>query len=138
MAKKQTSFADKAAKLGKEADATYVKYVKSVKSEKTGQWRFNEQIIRTSKSEPLDAALKRISDAENLTDIDLSEFINQEEMSDVHDSNSTNDTESISNSSAEEVAEQSLSNEKIVSNPEKQEEINKIEEKTQTDQSEEK
>ena len=137
MAKKQTSFADKAAKLGKEADATYVKYVKSVKSEKTGQWRFNEQIIRTSKSEPLDAALKRISDAENLTDIDLSEFINQEKKNDVSDSNLTKDTESLSNSSAEEVAEQSLSNEKIDSNLEKQDEINKVEEKTETDQSEE-
>ena len=55
MAKKQTSFADKAAKLGKEAEAVYVKYVKSVKSEKTGQYRFNEQMVRTSKSESIDA-----------------------------------------------------------------------------------
>ena len=137
MAKKQTSFADKAAKLGKEADATYVKYVKSVKSEKTGQWRFNEQIIRTSKSESLDVALKRISDADNLTDIDLSEFVNQEERNDVSDLNLTKDTDSLSDSTAEEVADEPLSNEKIDSSLEKKDEINKTEDKIETDQSEE-
>ena len=35
MAKKQTSFADKAARLGKDSEATYAKYIKSVRSEKT-------------------------------------------------------------------------------------------------------
>lgn len=73
MAKKQKSFADKAAGL-KDKDAAYVKYVKSVKSEKTGQWRFNEQIVRTFKGEQLDVALKRLDEAAMLTDIDLSEF----------------------------------------------------------------
>ena len=43
MAKKQ-SFADKASKKGKSL-GTFVKYVKSVLSEKTGHWRFNEQIV---------------------------------------------------------------------------------------------
>ena len=89
MAKKQTSFADKAAKLGKEAEAVYVKYVKSVKSEKTGQYRFNEQMVRTSKSESIDAALKRISDSENLRDIDLSEFVNQSNQENVSESDLT-------------------------------------------------
>ena len=42
MAKKQKSFADKASGKGDDADAVMVKYVKSVKSEKTGFWRFNE------------------------------------------------------------------------------------------------
>jgi len=73
MAKKQKSFADKAAGL-KDQDAVYVKYVKSVKSDKTGQWRFNEQMVRTSKGEQLDVALKRLDEAAMLTDIDLSEF----------------------------------------------------------------
>ena len=74
MAKKQKSFADKASG-NKETDAVYVKYVKSVKSEKTGRWRFNEQMIRTKKGEQLDVALKRLDQVANLVDIDLSEFI---------------------------------------------------------------
>ena len=75
MAKKQTSFADKAAKhRGKGGEAVYAKYVKSVRSKKTGQWRFNEQMIRMDKGEALDAALKRMDEAANLVDIDLSQF----------------------------------------------------------------
>ena len=75
MAKKQTSFADKAAKhRGKGGEAVYAKYIKSVRSEKTGQWRFNEQMIRLDKGEALDAALKRMDEAANLVDIDLSQF----------------------------------------------------------------
>ena len=73
MVKKQKSFADKAAG-SKEIDAVYVKYVKSVRSEKTGQWRFNEQMVRTKKNEQLDVALKRMDEVANLSDIDLSEF----------------------------------------------------------------
>ena len=46
MAKKQKSFADKASGKGADADSVMVKYVKSVKSEKTGFWRFNEQMIK--------------------------------------------------------------------------------------------
>ena len=38
MAKKQKSFADKASRRDDGADAVMVKYVKSVKSEKTGFW----------------------------------------------------------------------------------------------------
>ena len=73
MAKKQKSFADKAAG-SKEKEAVYVKYVKSVKSGKTGQWRFNEQMVRSKKGEQLDVALKRMDEVANLVDIDLSEF----------------------------------------------------------------
>tara|TARA_Y100000748_G_scaffold133869_1_gene112386 strand:+ start:428 stop:784 length:357 start_codon:yes stop_codon:yes gene_type:complete len=74
MAKKQKSFADKASGKGAEADSVMVKYVKSVKSEKTGFWRFNEQMIKLRGGENLDAALKRMDEASNLVDIDLSEF----------------------------------------------------------------
>ena len=42
MVKKTKSFADKIGGKGKEADSVHVKYVKSVRSEKTGHWRFNE------------------------------------------------------------------------------------------------
>ena len=74
MAKKQKSFADKAAG-SKDKEAIYVKYVKSVKSEKTGQWRFNEQMVRSKKGEQLDVALKRMDEVANLVDIDLSQFV---------------------------------------------------------------
>ena len=74
MAKKQKSFADKAAG-NTSGDSVYVKYVKSVQSEETGRWRFNEQIVRMNKGEQLDAALKRMDEAANLVDIDLSEFV---------------------------------------------------------------
>ena len=74
MAKKQKSFADKASGKGADVDSVMVKYVKSVKSEKTGFWRFNEQMIKIRGGENLDAALKRIDEASNLVDIDLSEF----------------------------------------------------------------
>ena len=113
MAKKQTSFADKAAKLGKEADAVYVKYVKSLKSEKTGQWRFNEQIVRTSKSESLDVALKRINDAANLTDIDLSQFENQSNVNDTSESNLNDNKESLLETSEQRDIDQSISDENI-------------------------
>ena len=74
MAKKQKSFADKASGRGADADAVMVKYVKSVKSEKTGFWRFNEQMIKLRDGEDLNAALKRLDEASNLVDIDLSAF----------------------------------------------------------------
>ena len=74
MAKKQKSFADKAAG-NTSGDSVYVKYVKSIQSEETGRWRFNEQIVRMNKGEQLDTALKRMDEAANLVDIDLSEFV---------------------------------------------------------------
>ena len=74
MAKKQKSFADKASGKSAEENAVMVKYVKSVKSEKTGFWRFNEQMVKLRDGENLDAALKRMNEAENLVDIDLANF----------------------------------------------------------------
>ena len=74
MAKKQKSFADKASGRGADADAVMVKYVKSVKSEKTGFWRFNEQMLKLRDGEDLNSALKRLDEAGNLVDIDLSAF----------------------------------------------------------------
>ncbi len=92
MAKKQKSFADKAAG-NTSGDSVYVKYVKSVQSEETGRWRFNEQMIRMNKGEQLDAALKRMDEVANLVDIDLSEFAESEkvdtEISSEHQSEET-------------------------------------------------
>ena len=81
MAKKQKSFADKASG-NKNKDSVYVKYVKSVQSEETGGWRFNEQIIQMQKGEQLAAALKRMDEVANLVDIDLSQFSNSEKNDD--------------------------------------------------------
>ena len=43
-------------------------------SRKNSHWRFNEQIVKTRKGESLDVALKRLNEAANLVDIDLSEL----------------------------------------------------------------
>ena len=51
-----------------------MKYVNSVRSEKTGQWRFNERIIGLNGGESLDVALKRIEEENNLLNIDLSDL----------------------------------------------------------------
>ena len=77
MAKKQKSFADKASG-NKNKDSVFVKYVKSIQSEETGGWRFNEQIIKMQKGEQLSAALKRMDEVANLVDIDLSQFSGSE------------------------------------------------------------
>ena len=92
MAKKQKSFADKASGKGDDADAVMVKYVKSVKSEKTGFWRFNEQMVKLRGGEDLNAALKRMDEASNLVDIDLSVFESQE--NDVEKNESPNEENS--------------------------------------------
>tara|TARA_B100000989_G_scaffold262608_1_gene214151 strand:+ start:1718 stop:2029 length:312 start_codon:yes stop_codon:yes gene_type:complete len=81
MAKKQKSFADKASG-NKNKDSVFVKYVKSIQSEETGGWRFNEQIIQMQKGEQLSAALKRMDEVANLVDIDLSQFSSSEKSDD--------------------------------------------------------
>ena len=96
MAKKQKSFADKASGKGDDADSVMVKYVKSVKSEKTGFWRFNEQMVKLRGGEDLNAALKRMDEASNLVDIDLSGFESQEE--DVEKNESPNEENSVATS----------------------------------------
>ena len=59
MAKKQMSFAEKAAKH-KARDYKAIKYVKSERSEKTGSWRFNETFVQLAPNENLDQALARM------------------------------------------------------------------------------
>ena len=73
MAKKQKSFADKASG-NQNNDSVFVKYVKSIQSEETGGWRFNEQIVQMQKGEQLDTALNRLDEVARLVDIDLSQF----------------------------------------------------------------
>ena len=68
---KQQSFADKAAKKKKKNLSTYVKYIKSVKSEKTGYWRFNEQMIEVKVGENLDGALKRMDEVAQVFNMEI-------------------------------------------------------------------
>ena len=93
MAKKQKSFADKASG-NKNKDSVYVKYVKSIQSEETGGWRFNEQMIQMQKGEQLDSALKRMDEIANLADIDLSQF---------SESQDNNTEEVVGNKDAEDI-----------------------------------
>ena len=93
MAKKQKSFADKASG-NKNKDSVYVKYVKSIQSEETGGWRFNEQMIQMQKGEQLDSALKRMDEIANLVDIDLSQF-SESQDSKSEEAMNTKDDENI-------------------------------------------
>ena len=93
MAKKQKSFADKASG-NKNKDSVYVKYVKSIQSEETGGWRFNEQMIQMQKGEQLDSALKRMDEIANLVDIDLSQFYESQDNN-TEETIDTNDDENI-------------------------------------------
>ena len=106
MAKKQKSFADKAAG-NTSGDSVYVKYVKSVQSEETGRWRFNEQMIRMNKGEQLDAALKRMDEVANLVDIDLSEFAESEKV-DTEISSEHQSEETVVSDNNEAIADQEL------------------------------
>ena len=102
MAKKQKSFADKASRRGDDADAVMVKYVKSIKSEKTGFWRFNEQMIKLRGGENLDSALKRMDEAVNLVDIDLSKFDSNQKKSESKEDKIQDETETDMENSLDE------------------------------------
>ena len=60
MAKNVGGFAQKAARSRQKRDYSVVKYVKSIRSEKSGNWRFQEQVIRVNDGETVAAALKRV------------------------------------------------------------------------------
>jgi hypothetical protein len=68
---KQLSFAEKVAKKKKKNLSTYIKYIKSVQSEKTGYWRFNEQMIQVKEGENLDGALKRMEEETQALDMEM-------------------------------------------------------------------
>ncbi|NQV38558.1 MAG: hypothetical protein HQ509_11210 [Candidatus Marinimicrobia bacterium] len=73
MAKKTVGFAGKV--KGKDhVEIKLVKYVKSVRSEKTGHWRFNESMIRLVGGESLDATLKRLGEESMALDIEMPTF----------------------------------------------------------------
>ena len=110
---KQQSFADKAAKKKKKNLSTYVKYIKSVKSEKTGYWRFNEQMIEVKEGENLDGALKRMDEVaqvfnmeipviESAADVDTVEQDGSDELKDHEQITDDNGQEELADVVAEE------------------------------------
>ena len=90
---KQQSFADKATKKKKKDLSTYVKYIKSVKSEKTGYWRFNEQMIQVKEGENLDGALKRMDELNQILDMEMPVVESAAEV-DIVEKDKVNDPES--------------------------------------------
>ena len=90
---KQQSFADKATKKKKKDLSTYVKYIKSVKSEKTGYWRFNEQMIQVKEGENLDGALKRMDELNQVLDMEMPVVESAAEV-DIVEKDKVNDPES--------------------------------------------
>ena len=90
---KQQSFAEKAAKKKKKDLSTYVKYIKSVKSEKTGYWRFNEQMIQVKEGENLDGALKRMDELNQVLDMEMPVVESAAEV-DIVEKDKVNDPES--------------------------------------------
>ena len=110
---KQQSFAEKAAKKKKKNLSTYVKYIKSVKSEKTGYWRFNEQMIEVKEGENLDGALKRMDEVaqvfnmeipviESAADVDTVEQDGSDELKDHEQITDDNGQEELADVVAEE------------------------------------
>ncbi len=59
MAKNVGGFAQKMKRGREKRDYSLVKYIKSIRSKKTGHWRFQEQILRVDDGESVAAALKR-------------------------------------------------------------------------------
>ena len=90
---KQQSFADKATKKKKKDLSTYVKYIKSVKSEKTGYWRFNEQMIQVKEGENLDGALKRMDELNQVLEMEMPIVESAAEV-DIVEKDKVNDPES--------------------------------------------
>ena len=126
MAKKQKSFAEKAVKHdGKEM--VYVKFVKSVASNKEGYWRFNESMISMEKGESLETTLKRLDAEANLADIEMSPAVEvAEEIPEVV----VETSEAIAEAAVEETDVETVEEESVEdSSPEKGEE--KVEEVTE-------
>jgi hypothetical protein len=107
MAKKQLSFAEKAAKKKGKSDVKYVKYVNSLKSEKTGQWRFNERMIGLHGGESLDAALKRIEEEKKLLHIELPDPVSKDQEETSETASDSEVTEPKNQASEESIETQS-------------------------------
>ncbi|MAM43987.1 MAG: hypothetical protein CMF93_06680, partial [Candidatus Marinimicrobia bacterium] len=130
---KQQSFADKATKKKKKDLSTYVKYIKSVKSEKTGYWRFNEQMIQIKEGENLDGALKRMDELNQVLDMEMPVVESAAEV-DIVEKDGVNDPDShiqeaddnVMKESADIIAEESVVEENESVGEDEQDEVEKI------------
>ena len=113
MAKKQLSFAEKAAKK-KGKGLKSVKFIKSILSEKSGHWRFKEKMIHLLGGESLDDALKRQEDALNALDMKMPVFEDEQDVKQSTDSTdaSENAQESTDNTEETKVGKEAVSEEK--------------------------
>ncbi len=129
---KQQSFADKAKKKKKKDLSTYVKYIKSVKSEKTGYWRFNEQMIQIKEGENLDGALKRMDELNQVLDMEMPvvesaaevDIVEKDGVND-HDSNVQKADDNVMRESADIIAEESVAEENEPVGKDEQNEVEK-------------
>ena len=130
---KQQSFADKATKKKKKDLSTYVKYIKSVKSEKTGYWRFNEQMIHIKEGENLDGALKRMDELNQVLDMEMPvvesaaevEIVEKDGVNDP-DSHVEEADDNVMKESADIIAEESVVEENEPVGEDEQDEVEKI------------
>ena len=93
MAKKQLSFAEKAAKKKGKGLKT-VKFIKSILSEKTGHWRFKEKMVHLDGGESLDNALKRQEDALHALDMKMPVFEDESEVTEAPETETATSDES--------------------------------------------
>ena len=90
MAKKQLSFAEKAAKK-KGKGSKSVKFIKSILSEKSGHWRFKEKMVNLIGGESLDDALKRREDTLHALDMEMPVFKDEQDEKQSTDSTDTSE-----------------------------------------------
>jgi len=91
---------------------TFVKYINSVKSEKTGHWRFNEQMIALNEGEKLNDALKRIETESSAMDMEIPEIeVSSEEQTTLPEPEGKVDSEEMDNNADSDASEKETSKE---------------------------
>ena len=136
MAKKQLSFAEKAAKKKGKGLKT-VKFIKSILSEKTGHWRFKEKMVHLDGGESLDNALKRQEDALHALDMGMPNFDDEHDEKLATDSADTSENDQEPTDDTEEtiVADKAVSEEKHIEEKSEESKVTKAE-STSQDESE--
>ena len=108
MAKKQLSFAEKAAKK-KGKGLKSVKFIKSILSEKSGHWRFKEKMVNLIGGESLDDALKRQEDMLHALDMEMPVFEDEKDKKLSTDSTDTSENGQESTNDTVETNEEQFS-----------------------------
>ena len=76
---KGKSFAEKASKAKKKVHHTMVKYVRSVVSEKTGHYRFQETMLKIPEGMDIDGYLKKLAEEEKAPEEPAAEAVGETE-----------------------------------------------------------